>query len=144
MHVLRFSVADAAYAVRIERVVEIAPRVAITPLPDTPPFVEGVFSFRRAVCVAISLRRRLGHAARRPALDEHIVVVNGRRRVLGLVVDRVSGDEHVEDARVEAPAAETPVIEGLVALPSGVLLIHDVDALLTDREEASLDASLSG
>jgi len=144
VHVLRFSVADAAYAIRIERVVEIAPRVAISPLPGTPSFVEGVFSFRHSVCVAVSLRRRLGHEARRPSLDEHIVVVRGKRRILGLLVDRVTGDEHIDGTRIEEPAATTNLIEGVIALASGVLLIHDVDALLTDREEELLDAAFGG
>ena len=90
----------------------------------------------------VSLRRRLGHPARTASLDNHILVVRGRRRLLGFVVDRVEGDELVDDAIVEPPAEGTRHLAGVVALADGVLLIQDVDAMLTDVEEEALDASL--
>lgn len=142
VHVLRFTVAETSYAVGLDRIVEVAPRVLMTPLPGAPPFVEGVLSYRQSVCVAVSLRRRLGHPARAASLDEHILVVRGRRRLLGFVVDRAESDEIVDDARVEAPAEGTRHLKGVVALADGVLLIQDVDAMLTDAEEDALDASL--
>jgi purine-binding chemotaxis protein CheW len=143
VHFLRIALGDTAYAVAIERVVEIAPRVKISPLPDAPSFVEGVFAYRQAACVAVSLRRRFGHPERAASLDEHIVVVRGRRRLLGLVVDRAIGDEVVPDAEIEKPETRTNLIAGVVPGTEGVLLIHDVDALLSDDEEARVDQSLA-
>lgn len=142
MHVLRFTIEDTRYAVDIDRIVEVAPRVLMTPLPGAPRFVEGVFSFRQTTCVAVSLRRRLGHPERAPALDEHVLVVRGRQRLLGLVVDRAEGDEVIADARVEAPAEGTRHVKGLVPLADGVLLVQDVDAMLTEEEERAIDRSL--
>lgn len=144
MHLLRFTLGDARYGVAIDRVVEVAPRVLITPLPGVPDFVEGIFSYRRRACVAVSLRRRLGHPTRAPALDDHIVVVQGRRRLLGFVVDRVHGDEVVVDHEIEVPAESSRQISGVVALADGLLLIQDVDAMLTDDEERVLDQSIAG
>ncbi len=144
MHVLRFTLGDARYGVTIDRVVEVAPRVLITPLPGVPDFVEGLFSYRQRPCVAVSLRRRLGHPERTPALDEHIVVVKGRRRLLGFIVDRVHGDEVVSDHAIEVPTETSRHITGVVALPDGLLLIQDVDAMLSDEEERVLDDELAG
>lgn len=143
MHVLRFTVAETRYAVALDRVVEVAPRVLFTPLPGAPPFVDGAFSYREALCVALSLRRRLGHPARRPRLDDHVLVVRGRRRLLGLVVDRVEGDERIEDVRVEAPGPGSRHLRGIVALADGLLLIQDVDALLSDEDEDALEEGLA-
>jgi len=142
VHVLRFAVADSVYAVAIGRVVEIAPRVSIAPLPGAPSFVEGVFSYRHAACVTISLRRRFGHPARRPALDEHIVVVRGRQRLLGLIVDRALGDDVLPDEAIE-PSDASALVPGVVPREDGIILIHDVDALLTDAEENAVDESLN-
>ena len=144
MHVLRFTLGDARYGVAIDRVVEVAPRVLMTPLPGVPDFVEGLFSYRQRACVAVSLRRRLGHPERSPALDEHIVVVKGRRRLLGFIVDRVHGDEVVADHAIEVPTESSRHITGVVALPDGLLLIQDVDAMLSDEEERVLDDKLAG
>lgn len=144
MHVLRFTIEQTRYAVAIDRIVEVAPRVLMTPLPGAPDFVEGIFSFRQAACVAVSLRRRLGHGHRPPALDEHVLVVRGRKRLLGLVVDRAEGDELVSDERIEEPAEGARHLAGVVALADGMLLIQDVDAMLTDEEEGAIDDSLGG
>lgn len=151
VHVLRFTVDETRYALPIERIVEVAPRVLVTPLPGAPSFVEGVFSFRQSPCIAISLRRRLGHPARRPALDEHILVVRGRRRLLGLIVDRAHDDAVIDDARIE-PAHDhgdsgggvRPAVSGVIALADGVMLVQDVDAMLSDTEEHAVDAILEG
>lgn len=143
MQILRFTVSETPYAVALERVVEVAPRVLMTPLPGAPPFVEGAFSFRQAVCVAVSLRGRLGHPARAPSLDEHIVIVRGRRRLLGFVVDRAEREERLDEAKIEAPPDGAAYLRGIVALPGGLLLIQDVDAMLTDAEEDALDTSLA-
>lgn len=134
--------ADTAYAVAVDRVVEIASRVAISLLPDAPSFVEGVFAYRKVACVAISLRRRFGLPARAPSLDEHIVIVKGRKRLLGLVVDRALYDETVPSADIQATETRTKLVAGVVPLADGVLLIHDVDALLDDAEEARVDQIL--
>lgn len=147
VHILRFTLDETRYAVAIDRVVEVVPRVLVTSLHGAPAFVEGVFSFRQAACVAVSMRQRLGHPRRAPALDEHILVMRGRRRLLGLVVDRADGDEVVADQLIEPNgegAARGAAVSGIVALADGVLLIHDVDALLTDDEERVVDASLEG
>ncbi len=144
MHLLRFTLGDARYGVAIDRVVEVAPRVLITPLPGVPDFVEGIFSYRRRACVAVSLRRRLGHPTRAPALDDHIVVVQGRRRLLGFVVDRVHGDQVVLDHEIEVPTESSHHITGVVALADGLLLIQDIDAMLSDDEERVLDQSIVG
>ena len=147
MHVLRFTLEETRYAVAIDHIVEVVPRVLVTPLHGAPAFVEGVFSFHRTACVAVSLRRRLGHASRAPALDEHILVMRGRRRLLGLVVDRADGDEVIADQLIEPAhdgAGRRAAVSGIVALADGVLLIHDVDAMLTDDEERAVDASLEG
>lgn len=143
MHILRFSLADSTYGVAIERVLEIAGRVLLTPLPDVPSFVEGVFSYRQSPCVAVSLRRRLGHAPRPPSLDEHLIIARGRRRRLGLIVDRVLGDERIADADIDAPTIPLKLVSGLVTLPDGLVLIHDIDALLDDEQEHALDVSLA-
>lgn len=142
MHVLRFTIESARYAVAIDRIVEVAPRVLMTPVPGAPHFVEGVFSFRQATCVGVSLRRRLGHSHRAPSMDEHVLVVRGRRRLLGLVIDRTDGDETIAEARIVPPTEGSRYLAGMVALEDGVLLIQDVDAMLTDEEERAVDESL--
>jgi len=140
---LFFAVDENRYALPIERLVEVVPRVLLSSLPGAAPFVEGVFSYRESPCVAVSLRRRFGLRPMRPSIDEHFVVVHGRKRILALVVDRAENDGIVDESRVEAPAVSVRHVRGVVTLEGGIVLVQDVDALLSDEEEAALDATLS-
>ena len=75
-------------------------------------------------------------------MDEHVLVVRGRRRLLGLVIDRTDGDETIAEARIVPSTEGSRYLAGMVALEDGVLLIQDVDAMLTDEEERAVDESL--
>ncbi len=57
---LEFLLDDVRYGLPSERVVEVVPRVLLTPLPATAAHVIGVFRHRGEIAVAIDLRRRLG------------------------------------------------------------------------------------
>lgn len=140
---LEFEVDATRYGVPVERVVEVVPRVRLTPLPGASAIVQGVFNYRGAVIVAVDLRSRLGHPPRSPSTDDHLLVVQGARRVLALVVDRVRDLRRVTREQVQATAVPSRHIRGIVALADGLLLIEDLDAVLSLDEEDTLDRALS-
>jgi len=142
MEVLVFTLDSARYAVPLERLLEVAPRILTTPLAGAPAFVEGIFSYRARPCVAVSLRRRFGRPPRRASLDEHLVVVRGKARAIGLVVDRVEGHRTLDPAAIEDSPFPTPEVRGVVSLADGIVLVHDVDALLTDEDETAIGHAL--
>lgn len=141
---LEFEIDAARYGVPVERVVEVVPRVWLTPLPGAADVVVGVFNYRGAVIVAVDLRSRLGHPPRRPSTDDHLVVVQGPRRVVALVVDRVRDLRQVAREQVQTAAVPSRHIRGVVALADELLLIEDLDALLSLDEEEALDRALGG
>ena len=142
MRVLEFVLAEARYAVPVDRVIEVLPRVWVTPLPGAAAVIVGVFNYRGSVTVAVDLRPRLGHPPRAPSMDDHLVVVQGARRVLALVVDRVSDLRELAPGSVQAPSIPLRHVRGVVALDDGLLLIEDLDAVLSLDEEEALDRGL--
>jgi purine-binding chemotaxis protein CheW len=141
---LEFEIDEARYGVPVERVVEVVPRVWLTPLPGAAAIVVGVFNYRGAVIVAVDLRSRLGHPPRRPCADDHLLVVQGARRVVALVVDRVRDLRQVACEQVQATTVPSRHIRGVVAVADELLLIEDLDALLSLDEELALDRALDG
>lgn len=142
MHVLEFEIEATRYAVPVERVIEVVPRVWLTPLPTAARVIAGAFNYRGAVTVAVDLRSRLGHAARPPSPDDHLLVVRGARRVLALVVDPVRDLRPLAPGQVQAPTVAVPHIRGLVTLDDGLLLVEDLDAVLSLDEEEAVERAL--
>jgi len=142
MQVLEFQLADGRYAVPVDRVIEVVPRVWVTPLPGASAVIAGVFNYRGAVTVVVDLRPRLGHPPRSPTPDDHLLVVQGARRVLALVVDRVSDLRALAPGSVQSPSIPLRHVRGVVTLDDGLLLIEDLDAVLSLDEEESVDRGL--
>ncbi len=143
MHTLVcFTLDETRYAVPAERVLEIVARVVLTPLPAVPPPILGVFSYRGAPMAAVDLRARLGHPPRAPARDDHFLLVRSARRDVALVVDRVNSTEPLDDRPVSPPPLPARHLIGVVALDDGLMLIEDLDAVLSLDEERAIDANL--
>lgn len=101
-----FRVSGEDFAVDIMRVREIIPPAPLTPVPEAPSYVAGVFRLRGDVVPVVDLRRRLGLPPGESTRRAKYVVVKVAGRLLGLMVDEVC--EVLRLAREElrpAPAA---------------------------------------
>ena len=92
---LLFQLGEDRYALDSSTVAEILPLVAITPIPQAPAGVAGLFNYRGAPVPAIDLSRlTLGRPA--PArLNTRLVVVHypdgrGDTHLLGLIAEKVT------------------------------------------------------
>jgi purine-binding chemotaxis protein CheW len=138
---LTFELAGEQYGMDILRVQEIRGWTAVTPIPNTPEYVQGVLNLRGTVVPIIDLRRRLGM----PRIDYGpttvIVVANviaaGSERLAGLVVDAVSDvcDVTEEDARPTPDfgvSVDVRYMQGMAALGERMVVLLDIDRLFDD------------
>jgi chemotaxis signal transduction protein len=138
-----FVIAQTRYALPLDKVVHVCPRLAWSWLPGAPAGVLGVFSYHGEPVVAVDPRERLGHPPRPPAMGDPVLVVRGRSRLLGLLCDRVEGV-------LEGPVRPLPVPAqhalGLLVTHDGLHIVQDVDNLLSLDEERALSEldSLAG
>ena len=102
-----FELARATYALRSDDVVQLDMIAAPTPVPNAPPFVEGVVSVRGQVIPAVSLRTRFGFERAEHDLRSRLIVVRSHGRTVGLVVDSAR-----EFASIPA--------DGIKPLPEGI------------------------
>ena len=144
-HVVVFTIAGQRYGLRLGAVERVLPAVEVVPLPRAPEVVLGVINLQGRIIPLVDIRSRFGLPAREIDLADHIIVARSARRTVALLAERVEGPgAYSEEETIPAAAVlpGTPYLEGVVALPDGMVLIHDLDAFLSLEEEAALTSAL--
>jgi purine-binding chemotaxis protein CheW len=146
-HLVVFSLDDQRYALPLNFVKRSIRVVAITPLPQAPDIVLGVIDLGGTVVAVIDIRQRFNHRSRDVRLSDHLVIATTGRRTIALLVDETRGV--IETSPDSYAPAETilprlKLVAGAIKLADGLILIHDLDRLLSIDEEAAIDGALSG
>lgn len=143
---LVFEVAGQRFALDLPVVQELARAVSVVPLPRAPAVVEGVIDVRGTLVPVLDLRGRFGLPASPLRPSDHLVLARAADRLVALRCDRAEGivslpAGEVEDARRAVP--EAGYVAGVVRLPDGLVLVHDLRTFLSGAEGAALDDSLA-
>ena len=141
-----FAIDGLRYALPLDRVQRCLRVVAITPLPQAPSIVLGVMDLGGVVVPVIDIRRRFNHPAREVRLSDHLVIANTGKRTVALLVDETKGVIEASAkccSPVEGILPGPGLVDGAVRLEDGLILIHDIERLLSAQEEAAIDRALS-
>ena len=100
-----FELANELFGVDIGAVESIIKMQAITRVPQSPEFVEGVINLRGKVLPVIDLRLRFGLPAVEVTKGNRIMVITLGGTQVGMIVDGVSEVLSISDGDVEPPPA---------------------------------------
>lgn len=142
LQLVSFHLGGEEYALEILRVQEIIRMMDLTRVPNSPDFVEGVINLRGKVIPVIGLRKRFGLGGKEYDKQTRIVVVEVGGNVVGFVVDAVNEVLRIPADTVEPPPRLTKLdrelISGVGKLESRLLLMLDVEKLLSQSEQAAM------
>jgi len=145
LDLLVFDLGGHTYGLPSRDVVELLRAVAITPLPNGPGIVAGVINLRGRIIPVFDLRVRFGMMSPPVEPSDHFIVARARRRVVALRADRamkvctVAPEDLTEAERI---VSGTQYIAGLAKIEGDVVVIHDLDAFLSEAESATLDRAM--
>lgn len=142
-----FIIEGQRYALHLPSVERVLPMVAMARLPNAPDVALGVINLHGRVIPVVDLRRRFGLPPHDYGLSAHLLVVRTARRTLAIAVEEVLGVREIATEALIPPDAVLPGIghvAGIAALPDGLLLIYDLDSLLSLGEERRLTEALEG
>lgn len=138
-----FTVGGNEFAVDILITKEVVPMRDITPVPETPDYVEGVMNLRGQLVPVLDLRKRM-RAAPRQTKEERIIITNLDGKHLGLIVDRASqvvrvGQENIEPAPDIVYEVGASYVEGIVNLGERYVTLIDLRKALKEEVVCELD-----
>jgi len=140
---LTFGLGDEVYGLEILKVQEIIGLMRVTRVPGLPDVIRGVVNLRGKVIPVVDLRRKFSMEAKADTERTCIVVVkvwrDGRVVIVGLIVDEVREVQAVAEEQLEAVPrfsgdVETPFLLGIAKIAQRVVMLLDVDQILSSSE----------
>ena len=135
-----FKLDNEDYGLPISKVQEINRLVAVTRLPQTPDFMEGIINLRGRVIPVVDLRKRFGFQAREHQADTRIMVVDLSGQTVGLIVDAVNEVAKISGECIEPPPSsfEAKFVQGIGKLADRLVIMLDIDRIVTSQESILL------
>ena len=139
-----FSIGDETYGVEVLRVQEIIGMTQITHVPNAVVFMKGVINLRGAVVPVVDMRLKFGMSERNYDSFTVIIIVEVKGRLIGMIVDTVSDVasipvEDIQDTPHFTAKIETDFIKGIGQLEERLVIILDVEKIMTADEMRTLD-----
>lgn len=130
-----FELAGSTYALRSDDIQQLEMVSEPTPVPNAPPFVDGVLSVRGQVMPAVNLRARFGFPRAPVDLRSRLLIVRAGGRTVGLIVDSAREFATIPpESIVPPPEGMHPIsgryLRGLAQRGERLILVLDAAELL--------------
>ena len=143
---LVFTLGDEEYGIDILKVQEIRGYDQVTRIANTPVFIKGVTNLRGVIVPIVDLRVKFSQQDVEYNDNTVVIVLNLGQRVVGIVVDGVSdvlslAADQIRPAPEFAVTLSTESLTGLGALGERMLILVNIEKLLSSDEMALLDST---
>ena len=146
LQLVGFMIGKELFGVDILMVQEIIRETPITPIPNSPDFIEGVINLRGNIIPVIDLRRRLNlRDAAAPDGQIWIMILNVEGRVTGFIVDSVTQVLKVASNSIKPPpdivvsGLQSQYITGVCRIDQRLLILLDFNRILLVEEIKKLN-----
>ncbi|NME82813.1 chemotaxis protein CheW [Clostridium sp. SM-530-WT-3G] len=141
--ILVFGLSNEKYSTNITEVERILGYVEPTILPETPDFVRGVIDYEDSILPIISLSNKFKLGEDKITEATKIIVVKRKEKKFGVIVDNVYEVTDINNKNIaEMPeitnAIERKYISGLIKLDNHIVILLDLDRVLSSEDEASI------
>ncbi|NQU65224.1 MAG: chemotaxis protein CheW [SAR324 cluster bacterium] len=144
-HFVVFLIQQRLYAISLSAVERVVRAVEVTSLIDAPAVVYGLINIEKEIIPVINLRHRFNLPLREIELEDQFIITRTATRTVALWVDAIQDILEFPDQDVipsKKILANIEDIEGTIVLDDGMILIYNLNQLLSLEEESKLSRSL--
>ena len=144
---LTFRLGAESFGIDILKVQEIRGWDEPTAIPNAPAFIKGVINLRGVIVPVLDLRMKFNLPQAEYNRFIVVIILNVASRVIGVVVDAVSDvlsldkDEIRKAPEFASEAFDTRYITGLATIDGRMLVMVDIEKLMTAADMALVDAT---
>jgi purine-binding chemotaxis protein CheW len=145
---LTFQLGAEEYGIDILKVQEIRGWESPTTIANTPEFIKGVINLRGNIVPIVDLRLKFRLHEVKYDQFTVVIILSVARRVIGIVVDAVSdvitlAPQQMRAAPEFGGALDTRFITGLGTVGERMLILADIERLMTSRDMQLIDEQRS-
>ncbi|MCX8123260.1 MAG: chemotaxis protein CheW [Spirochaetes bacterium] len=138
-----FVIGNETYGIEVLKVQEIIGMTHITHVPNTLPFMKGVINLRGSVVPVIDMRKKIGMEEMEYNAFTVIIITEVKGKLIGMIVDSVQDVvtipvNKIQDTIHFTAHISTDYIKGIGQIDDNLVIILDVDKLLTSEELANI------
>jgi purine-binding chemotaxis protein CheW len=144
-----FSLGGKDYGIDIMKVKEIAKYHHFTYVPNTPPFVRGVYNLRGDIISVIDLRLMFNLPAeqRESGKPENGLILRLESNLIGVIVDKIDRVVGISSESIQPPHPifadiNIKYISGVVEHEDRLYIILDVERIFSKDEEGEVEKSM--
>ncbi|MEP6790959.1 MAG: chemotaxis protein CheW [Ramlibacter sp.] len=145
---LTFRLGAESYGIEILKVQEIRGYEVPTAIANAPTFIKGVINLRGVIVPILDLRVKFQLPHTRYDEFTVVIILNVASRIIGVVVDSVSDVLTLEDEAIcptpefASATFDTRYITGLATVDGAMLVLLDIEKLLTGADMALVDSAV--
>ncbi|CAN5608919.1 chemotaxis protein CheW [soil metagenome] len=146
MDTLIFQIGGQRYGLPAPDVRELFRAVTITAVPSGPALLEGVIDLRGLVVPVFDLRARLGLPPKSVEVADHLIVVEMQGRSMVLRADQALEMATITEGEIGYVGDVVPGLGSSIKVakrPEGLVLLLDLETLVSPRELATIEENLS-
>lgn len=146
---LAFTLGNEEYGIDILKVQEIRGYENPTRIANAPDFIKGVINLRGLIVPIVDMRIKFNLGEAEYNNLTVVIILNIGGRVVGMVVDSVSdvitlSPEHIKPAPAMTSVLDTSYLTGLGTVDDRMLILVDIDKLMSSSEMGLLDEMAAG
>ncbi|MDD2798455.1 MAG: chemotaxis protein CheW [Bacteroidales bacterium] len=137
---LGFTLNEQHFALPLSSIERVIRAQEITPVSNAPAAIEGVIDYYGEVIATFNLRTRFSLPQQKMGLNDRLIIAKTSKRKVALLVDLVE-DVFVpllEDINNTKTIHNGLQFMNIVRTNSGIVLIYDLENLLSNEEEIAL------
>lgn len=144
-----FELDEEEYGVEISELREILRRPEVTPIPNSPDFIEGIINVRGQIVVVMDLEKRFNLVRDSKGKSLHVILTEIGESTFGAVVDEVTEVIRVPKDSIEAAPAiisekiSADYVKGIAVLEDRLIILLDVEKVFDEQGLTELGAIVS-
>lgn len=145
LHLLPFCLGQHRLAIPVTEVVRVLPALLWTELPGCPLSVDGIINVKGMLLAQVDLARCFGWPSPPLQLWRPLIWLKLRDRQILIPVDQVDSVMSVDPNQLITntdPQINSNQLKGVVQTDQGILLIQDIEQLLSESDELLLQQAL--